>query len=229
MSSKDHYNRVAVSPPKQCMHLRHAHRNAKRWLIHTAAQLARGDIMNTRVIDFACGRGGDMVKCQGCASYLGVDTAEEALRELHRRADEIGMTATTVCMDAADIPVSECELALCNFALHYFCDTKQHVQRLLAKVSACLQPGGAFVGTYQRWPDEHTIAFGQAHHAVVGDCVNAVEWRVPFADITCTALRCGLALVYHQPLTMIDENADNSVWAFIMRQSSQHYDKQVKE
>ena len=171
-----------------------------------------------------------MVKCQGCASYVGVDTADHALAELQRRADETGMHAVTMCMDAAEIPVMRCDLALCNFAIHYFCDSRQHADQLLSKISKCLRPAGAFTGTYQRWPDESSIQFGQAHHAVVGDCVDAVEWRVPFHDIQAIALKYGLALVYHQPLQILDQNADSTIWGFIMiQQTAQHCGTPEKE
>lgn len=220
MSVKEHYNRVAREPPVMCMGLRSAHRQAKRAMIEMSVQLVCGHISSAHILDVACGRGGDMVKCQGCASYVGVDCADQALAELQRRASEIGMDVTTYCTDAADLPaIQQRNVAMCNFALHYFCDTEAHLARLMRKVADCLVPDGVFCGTYQRWQGS-SIAWGTAHHAVVGDCVDAVEYKVPWHKVARHALKCGLALVSHAPLQYLHGNADHTIWFFIMRLSS---------
>ena len=225
MSSKDHYNHVAQHPPVMCTALRSAHRQAKRALLYHAVQQACGEISAAHIVDFACGRGGDMVKCVGCASYVGVDTADQALVELQRRAMQVGIRATTYCMDAADMPDHACNIAMCNFALHYFCDTRAHMCRLLDKVRTCLMPTGVFCGTYQRWPGGNDVQWGEAYHAVVGDCVNAVEYKVPWHVIVKYAASKGLAVICHAPLQSLHSESDQSIWFFIMRLSSpsQHY------
>lgn len=226
MSSVQHYNRVAREPPAQCRELRTAHRAAKHVLISSAAALSCGSMKGCHILDFACGRGGDLTKCVGCASYTGVDTAEEALRELHRRAEEMHIPVTTHHADASCVPVTPCDTAMCNFALHYFCDTEQHCAALLDKVSQCLRPGGTLCGTYEKRVG--LVQWGDMHHAVVGDCVNAIEWRVPWNCVVRMALKRGLALVYHMPLHCLHNGSDQSIWCFIMRAQGQHCGKKEK-
>ena len=129
-----------------------------------------------RVIDFACGRGGDLLKVSGCRSYMGVDAACDALAELQRRAAETNMQVSVHLGDATELPSMPCEIALCNFALHYFCDTPVHCNALLEKISSCLEPGGVFCGTYERVPGaDWGMQWGVSYHAKVGDCVDAIE------------------------------------------------------
>jgi SAM-dependent methyltransferase len=148
-----------------------------------------------------------------------VDTANLALAELQRRAAEIGMCVEVVHGDAAHAPVptGPFDMALCMFALHYFCDSKQHVQALLQCASARLEQGGVLCGTFERHHD--TGGWGVAHHAVVGDCVDALEWRVPWDEVVALAWKAGLALVRCEPFYVTDREADNSVYGFIFQQA----------
>ena len=218
MSSVAHYNCVAQRPPQGCAALRSSHRAAKHAYISRAAMLAASGITECHVLDFACGRGGDLPKCKACASYVGVDTAELAITELHRRAREMGMRVHTHVGDACDVPTTPCNLALCNFALHYFCDTRDHLVRLMRKAATCLQDNGVFCGTYERIGCGRK--FGVARHVVIGECVNAVEWCVPHHCFFDIALQHGLALIWHGPLACYDDNAEPGIWVFIMRQTS---------
>ena len=153
------------------------------------------------IADFACGRGGDLNKVNGCRRYWGVDVADLALRELQRRADEIHLAnCTIVCRDAGTpgtVPEFPCDLALCNFALHYFCDTEEHCQALLVNVAACLRVGGTFAGIYLS--NDACQAFGRAYHAKVGDCVDAVEYLVPFGRVVGMAYALGMHLARMDP------------------------------
>lgn len=217
MSSVNHYNRVALQPPADCLSIRTAHRIAKHRFIAAAASKAAGAICNCNVIDFACGRGGDLPKVVGCASYTGIDNADKALAELRRRAVELGVRVSTYCTDAAESPVLPCNLAMCNFALHYFCDTQEHMNALLHKVAQCVLPGGVFCGTYERV--KHTPGFGEAYHAVVGSCVDAIEWRVPFDYLQSVMLRYNFAIVDHKPLAYYNAEAEQSIWVFMFQKA----------
>ena len=127
------------------------------------------------------------------------------------------MSVHTHIGDACDVPTMRCNLALCNFALHYFCDTRDHCTRLVRKVAACLQREGVFCGTYERIGCGR--AFGVARHVVIGDCVDAVEWHVPYYHFVEIALQEGLALIWHVPLAFYDERAERGIWVFMMRQT----------
>ena len=179
------------------------------------------------MLDLACGRGGDLNKLNGCRSYVGVDNACDALAELQRRARELAMPVTVHCTDASVTPaVMQCNLAICNFALHYFCDTQEHLVALLDTVSACLVAGGAFCGTYERTFGKN--GWGVAHHALIGDCVNALEWRVPWPAIVKLAWQRGMAVVQCMPFSCIDTRSDHSIVGFIMQKAQvQCYDKTV--
>lgn len=177
-------------------------------------------MLDCRVVDFACGRGGDISKVAGCASYTGIDTAAHALNELQRRAAETGMTVSVHLGDATDLPATPCEIALCNFALHYFCDTMEHCNNLLRKISSCLEPGGVFCGTYERVPgSDWAMAWGVSYHAKVGDCVDAVEWRVPWHAVCTLALHKGMAVVCNKPLQSMVADAGLHIWGFIFQKT----------
>ena len=96
MSSVDHYNFVAQNPPKQCQILRQSHNAVKHYFVQRAILYLQIPMNICHVVDFACGRGGDLGKVKGCASYVGVDTAEQALHELQRRATEWNMQNISV-------------------------------------------------------------------------------------------------------------------------------------
>ena len=219
MSSVAHYNRVACNAPVQCMELRHAHRACKRHLLQQAIMCTCTSIQQCRILDLACGRGGDLNKVAGCSRYVGVDTADLALIELKRRAVEIGMRVEVVHGDAAhaSVPTGPFDMAMCMFALHYFCDSKQHLHNLLQSIVARLKQGGVLCGTFERHHD--TGGWGVAHHAVVGDCVDALEWRVPWDEVVALAWKMGLALVWCEPFYVTDQKADNNVYGFIFQQA----------
>ena len=220
MSSVSHYNQVARNPPLQCRDMRLGHNVAKRMIIDRGLRVAGLPIESCEVMDLACGRGGDLNKIAGCKSYAGVDTAGDALTELRRRAQEIGQAVEVYHCDATVAPSRRAHLVLCNFAIHYFCDTRAHCAALLDKVAETLLPSGAFCGTYERHP---TREFGVPHHAVVGDCVDAIEWRVPWDEVARMALARGLAVVYHVSISRLDGRCDPAITGFIMQQAQARY------
>lgn len=221
MSSVQHYNAVARNPPKGCGSMRLAHNQCKRFVISRALQVVQLPLEQCTVYDLACGRGGDLNKLRGCRQYHGIDTARDALLELERRARELNMAVATHHGDASTAPVQPCQIVLCNFAVHYFCDDKAHCGALLDTVAACLVPGGVFCGTYERVSGG--VQWGMAHHAVVGDCVDAIEWRVPWDKFLALALARGLALVETVPFYMIDMGSDPGICGFILQQAQGQY------
>lgn len=217
MSSVNHYNSVACCAPVGCQSWRKAHNICKQYVIKRALHLLQTPLNQCSVVDLACGRGGDLNKLRGCKHYTGIDTAEEALNELARRAREIDMPVLTYHGDATTYVGPPCQLMLCNFAVHYFCDTMEHCTALLDVVAACLVPGGVFCGTYERLRER--VAWGTPHHAVVGDCVNALEWRVPWDDLCRIAFSRGLALVFLVPFHLLEQKSDTGIYGFMFQQA----------
>lgn len=201
--------------------MRTAHNKCKWLLIQRALQVLQMPLDQCAVLDLACGRGGDLNKLRGCRLYTGIDTAGEALQELRRRAGEIDMTVSTQEGDASAFIGAPCELALCNFAVHYFCDTEAHCAALLDVVAACLTAGGVFCGTYERVYG--SVPWGVRHHAVVGDCVDAIEWRVPWDKLRRMALARGLALVYTVPFYTLEQESDTNIYGFMFQQAQGRY------
>jgi len=202
------------------MSLRRSHNRCKRELIQHCLRVLGLGLGACRIIDFACGRGGDLNKLQGCRSYTGVDTACDALTELKRRAAEIGMPVTVHAGDATTLPRSTCDVAICHFALHYFCDSEAHCDALFSKIASCLVEGGVMCATYERVPgDDWDMAWGVPYHAVIGDCVDAMEWRVPWRRVHRIALKYGLAVVRNIPLRHMAADAGQNIWGFIAQRA----------
>ena len=218
MSSIQHYAHVALHAPVQCQSMRLAHNDCKKKLIYRALDVSKCSLHNCSVLDIACGRGGDLNKLQGCKSYVGIDNCPGALAELERRASELKMPVTVHCDDVFNVPVTmQCNLVLCNFAIHYFCDTLDHMKALLTTVSKNLKPGGAFCGTFERTTG--TVGWGVPYHAVVGDCVNALEWRVPWPAIVNLALQKDMALVHAVPFYATNRQSDFKIIGFIFQKA----------
>lgn len=217
MSLEEHYNHVARHPPQQHEVMRQGHNAVKKHIISRALQCMVRSISDCCVTDLACGRGGDLNKVRHCAQYTGVDMAGDALAELRRRAQELALPAVSLhhceATQLPDLSVPQ-HLVLCNFALHYFCDTAEHAGRLLDTVQRIIAPSGMFCGTIEQ---AGATQFGIPHHAVVGDCVNAVEWRVPWHKIQKMAHQRGLALVFYRAFHHIDQRSMRNIYGFIMQ------------
>lgn len=220
MSTQEHYNHVAKHPPTQCIHMRKAHNRAKQLIIQRALHYMALPMQSCSVLDLACGRGGDLCKVRYCRAYYGIDIAEAALEELQRRARELGMHHVSVEHgDAATCTATvQVDMVLCNFALHYFCDSAQHVSALLQTISASLVAGGMLCGTFEL---SGATAFGVQHVAIVGDCVHAVEWRIPWERVVRLAHKYGLALMYQAELRHLHHDADNNICGFIMQKAQE--------
>ena len=74
--------------------------------------------------------------------------------------------------------------------------------------------------TYERVPAAgYTMTWGVPYHAVVGDCVDALEWRVPWPQVQAIALSYGLAVVCNVPMQSLVADADQHIWAFIVQKT----------
>lgn len=219
MSAEQHYNKVAQNPPTQCQQMRVAHNVVKGKIIHRALQCVGKDLSTCTIVDFACGRGGDLNKVQRAFHYVGIDTAFHALVELQRRANEIGMRVHLHHCDATKAPVlaESADIALCNFALHYFCGSKIRCTKLCEKIAMVLKPGACWCGTYEKIFGE--VKWGMPFHAVIGDCVNAVEYRVPWQEFTNICYDFGLSVVFHEPFYLHANHTQEGITGFILQKA----------
>lgn len=114
-----------------------------------------------RVMDLACGKGGDLRKYAkaNIGSYVGVDIALESVRrdavgrynkEHAREFPAVFIAGDAFLVDlAAVLPehVRTLDVISCQFAIHYSLSTEQRARRALRNVCKMLRPGGYFIGT----------------------------------------------------------------------------------
>ena len=116
---------------------------------------------NDRVMDLACGKGGDLKKyARGHVGfYIGVDIALESVRrdavtrynaEHASEFPAVFIAGDAFVVDlAAVLPEHQRTLDVisCQFAIHYSLSTEQRARRALRNVCKMLRPGGYFIGT----------------------------------------------------------------------------------
>lgn len=143
-----HYDNAATiaTTPRARSNLQRFHNTAKRALLHIFAQDA------PRLLDLACGRGGDINKWCACnvATVTGLDLSGKSVQEAHRRFQATG--------SARDYQFAQFDLGnewhgsapydvvTCMFAVHYFFSSERDAHRLLSTVAHNLKLGGIFVG-----------------------------------------------------------------------------------
>eukprot|EP01006_Ploeotia_vitrea_P029812 TRINITY_DN62275_c0_g1_i2.p1 TRINITY_DN62275_c0_g1~~TRINITY_DN62275_c0_g1_i2.p1 ORF type:complete len:390 (-),score=28.68 TRINITY_DN62275_c0_g1_i2:145-1314(-) len=111
-----------------------------------------------RVLDVACGRGGDIFKWENrkVASYYGMDISgasiQNAKERVHCGRTKVQMAADFVqkdCFNADvewDLP-SQFDVVSCMLAMHYAFDSETRARTFLQRVSRALIPGGYFLAT----------------------------------------------------------------------------------
>jgi len=137
--------------------LKKYHNSVKRVMITTYARSA------PRLLDLACGRGGDLHKWQSAriGFVRGLDLSPEEIAEARRRSSDarvackftsIDTLTSEVWIDDTGVFLYDC--VSCFFALHYFCGDERALHMLLTTVDMNLKPGGYFFGCV---PDKHRI------------------------------------------------------------------------
>ena len=136
------------------MPLKKYHNQIKRQLINRFA----GGV--DRLLDLACGRGGDLLKWAdaGVGHVTGVDLSPGEIDEAKRRwagmrasgqGDGMGVDFRVVdtlgTAPWAEPP--QHDAVSCMFAAHYFFSSEASARQFLANVAANLKPGGVFFGT----------------------------------------------------------------------------------
>lgn len=130
-----------------CAPLKNYHNDVKR-------QLLQKYVTGPRLLDLACGRGGDIHKWDALHPVLqhvtGVDLSAEGVEEARRRCTPGKGPEKLFLQRNLILETFKCDrpadTVTCMFALHYFFGTRQILRRFLETVSANLAPGGYFVG-----------------------------------------------------------------------------------
>lgn len=216
MSVSDHYNHVAMNGCKSayCNEQRRAHNLVKHELLCDVRRLLCAPLCDCVVVDYACGRGGDVNKLKDCKGYYGADIAAHALAELTRRANQTGLKLyDLVCCDAADVPWKDlqADISILNFALHYFTDSEEHCRRLIERIARNTRHGGVWCGTAAfsqklngddrvtgTVPSEHELdvqPWGHEYLYTYGELVNASEFVINFDKVVELAFKCGFYLI----------------------------------
>ncbi|GJP67066.1 hypothetical protein CLOP_g23937, partial [Closterium sp. NIES-67] len=192
----DHYSRRDnqqrhVREASPIIHLKKLNNWVKSALIRLHTHPPRG----ARVLDLACGKGGDLTKWAraGVGFYFGVDVAEGSVHDAMARyngdSDEsfaMRFPAKLACADCFGVALDR-ELAawapfdICStqFALHYSFETEERARCGLRNIAALLRPGGAFIGTI---PDANVLVqkLRAAPSLRFGNAVYSVEFAAEF-------------------------------------------------
>eukprot|EP00009_Paramoeba_aestuarina_P014322 CAMPEP_0201532948 /NCGR_PEP_ID=MMETSP0161_2-20130828/51720_1 /ASSEMBLY_ACC=CAM_ASM_000251 /TAXON_ID=180227 /ORGANISM="Neoparamoeba aestuarina, Strain SoJaBio B1-5/56/2" /LENGTH=265 /DNA_ID=CAMNT_0047936645 /DNA_START=159 /DNA_END=953 /DNA_ORIENTATION=- len=131
--------------------LKQFHNQVKRELIQTFGYGAEN------LLDFACGRGGDLYKWTSVKSlrYVkGVDLSSGSVEEARSRYDSLKPNQknfkadfeATPKLGTADCYYGKFDLVTCMFALHYFLKTEEMANQFFSNVSQNLKVGGYFIG-----------------------------------------------------------------------------------
>ena len=151
--------------------LRKYHNQIKTDLIKLASEY-RSDNTHLKLIDLACGAGGDLHKFNNSnISYLaGIDKFEDTIREARIRfidLKKISLKEADFFQGDLTLPLEECaigndsnilnkvlskyigtfDIANCQFAIHYFFKNNNTLDTFLTNVHKSLKMGGLFIGT----------------------------------------------------------------------------------
>lgn len=147
MDVRTHYDKKASDKsPQHRTDMQKHHNLAKRVALTLFAHDA------TRVLDLACGRGGDIPKwcALGIQEVVGLDISRESVEEAKARYINMGspFSYTFLQRDVrlgyeSKLPF---DVVTCMFAMHYFFDTEGNAKALLRTAACNLKPGGIFVG-----------------------------------------------------------------------------------
>lgn len=171
------YDALAECPPDTDPASRARRLAHNRWKRDLLTDVFRaGD----RVLDVACGRGGDVRKFPGCAAYVGVDVSPACVAEARRRAAGLPEPAVATFHTCdATVEALPCgdgwvDVVSCQFALHYFAGSRADMDTVAGEIARVLKPGGRFVATF---PDFERVftAPRPTHMVVVGDPATSAD------------------------------------------------------
>ncbi|KAL6730344.1 hypothetical protein Aduo_001324 [Ancylostoma duodenale] len=189
-----HYNAVrqegvAGRAESRIFYLRNLNNWMKSELINEALHMLRDEAVNKmfrpRVLDLACGKGGDLRKWKiaNVDSIVMADVADVSLSQAKERYDEMAQRerhglfrAEFVHADCCKVNLKslmkshpEFDLVSCQFALHYSFIDEQSARTFLRNATETLRPGGFLIGTL---PDAERIVWAVREND--GEFKNAV-------------------------------------------------------
>jgi len=141
-SSKEERARGLAAP------LKRYHNTIKRHLLRVFAKDAN------RLLDVACGRGGDLAKWDACGvkHVLGLDISPREIEEARRRYCEGSFRPQCDFQECSTLTshpwtFGAFDVVTCMFALHYFCSSEDVVTHIFNQISSSLNPGGVLIIT----------------------------------------------------------------------------------
>ena len=141
--------------------LKRYHNQIKRHLLRVFAKNAE------RLLDVACGRGGDLAKwdASGVNYVLGLDISPREIEEARRRYQEGSFRPTChfeVCSTLATAPwtFGTFDVVSCMFALHYFCSSEDILKHIFKNICSSLNTGGYLIITV---PDGKNVVETMRH------------------------------------------------------------------
>lgn len=102
---------------------------------------------NARILDLACGTGAHSLELAALGyQMVGVDRAQDMLKEAQRKAHDRGLSAEFLCQDLRLLNVGEEEFdaAICLFDSLGYLLNDSDIQEVLARINRSLKPGGTF-------------------------------------------------------------------------------------
>ncbi|EDV21195.1 uncharacterized protein TRIADDRAFT_30586, partial [Trichoplax adhaerens] len=118
-----------------------------------------------KVLDMACGKGGDIKKwMQGDVSYIVfTDIAGISVEQCRKRYEDTKNSSKTVNFFGAEFITADSaqqrlkdlykdsnikfDVTSCQFAFHYSFESQEKAELMLQNACECLRPGGYFIGT----------------------------------------------------------------------------------
>ena len=160
------------------------HNAVKRQLIDT---FARGV---PRLLDIACGRGGDISKWNGAGvgHVTGIDISPKEIAEARSRFEQGPMKTTSCTFEVGsgttwrDPNPQKYDVVACMFAIHYFFDLEKTANDFFKTVSHHLKDGGYFIGTF---PNAHRVLELQGvknHPWIRIDALGEASYRCTLRD-----------------------------------------------
>lgn len=172
-------------------------------LIKASASTQWADIEeeDIKILDLACGRGGDLLKWRAnCklqnAFYLGLDVNSTLLDEAKRRAKKINNSEFTTNFLQVDLTRDSFvahtkhhfDVVSCQFALHYFFGSKDKFSTFMTSVTMNLKPNGYFIcslfdglSTF-KYLKNSALAGGTKSEEFSIECVNWTS-RTPLSNL----------------------------------------------